>query len=284
MKSFLFLVLSASFAFAEDSKDPQGVFKKEDPKLSKKTTEIYRDSADPDGTLLMTRVDSYLDGDLTAVSTDDGDSYYEHTYDEKGRPKERRQLDADHKLYAKFTYTYAEDGSCKVKTVGYGPDGKEIADGDIIEYSYDAAGKWLRAEQTVGSGAGATLVKRENEFDAAGRLSKSTLSTTAVGMTTVDEVTSYSYNGKGGWLDEESVASDNGTPILKLRFNSHGDVVEGCSYDGLGNVDQRVEVEPVYKDDGHGARKVSEVWKLFQRNEPVPVMTGYNSFKYEYVK
>lgn len=283
MRSFLFLLISASFVFADDSKDPQSIFKKEDPKLSKKTAKIYRDSVDPSGTLLMTRVEDYQAGDLVAVSNDDGESYYEHSYDEKGRPKERKQLDADHKLYAKFTYTYADDGSCKVKTTGYGPDGKEIADGDTIEYSYDASGKWLRAEQTIGSGAGATLIKRENEFDASGRLSKSTLSTTAVGMTTVDEVTNYSYD-VNGWLKEENTVSDNGTPILKQLLNKHGDVVEAFSYDGLGNQDLHIEVAPAYKDDGNGTRKVSEVWKLFQGNDPIPMMTGHNSFEYEYVK
>ncbi len=282
MKSFLFLVLSAGFAFAQDSKDPQSVFKKEDSKLSKKTTEIYQDSADPDGTLLSTFVEGYQDGDLTMVSIDDGASYYEHTYDDKGRPKERRQLDDNHKLNGKFFYTYADDGSCKVRSIRCDADGKEVPLA-AIEYSYDANGKWLGLEQTFGSGDRVTVIKRENEFAAAGRLSKSTLSTTAAGSTTVDEVTSYSYDAKG-WLKEESTVSDNGTPILKLHLNSHGDVVEGCSYDGLGNVDRRVEVEPAYKDDGHGARKVSEVWKFFQRNDPAPAITGHNSFKYEYVK
>ncbi len=276
MRSFLFLLLSAGFAFAQTTSDPQAIFKKVDDKLTQKTAKFYLDSADPDGTLVQTRIESYKDGDLVSIEVNDDISYYQHDYDEKGRPKERRQLNSGHMLYGKFVYTYAGDGTCKVRTAKHGTDGKELP-GTSIEYSYDANDRWLSAEEVQVSG----LIRRcDNEYDAAGKLSKSIFSETVNGHKEVDETTTYSYDAKG-WLKEVKTDSASGTPVEKVTLNALGDVMEVLNYDGLGNMAQRVEVTPSYNP---GDKLVGQVWKIYSGDAKIPNVTGRTVFEYEYSK
>ncbi|MDO8466909.1 MAG: hypothetical protein Q7S83_02085 [bacterium] len=276
MKSFLFLLFFAGLALASD---PEDFFKKVDEKISKKISKFYIDSADPEGTLMLTRTESYKDGVLVSITVEgpsNSVNYYEHDYDDKGHPKERRQLDADRKLYGKFSYTYVEDGSYKVRVYRCDADGKEVS-GTVVDYAYDIGGRWLSAENVHVSGL---VRRRENEYDVAGKLTKSTLSSTMNGTKEVDEIVTYSYYANGH-LKEAKTNSGDGDPVDKAVFNTRGDMISFAQYDGLGNVAQRVEITPGYKA---GDKRISEIWKVFVGDEKIPRASGRSTFEYEYAK
>lgn len=278
MKNILAVLFLASVAFAQSGNDPQSAFEKQNDKLVKKTFRGYVDGPDPEGTLTMTRVDTYKNGDKVSTSVEQATTlihYYEHDYDEKGRPKERRELEGDRKVYGKFTYTYADDGSYTVKAAQQDADGKDVV-GAVMLYSYDAKGLWMSVENVTPTGL---VRRRDNEYDVAGKLITSTLSSKMGETKEVDEVTTYSYDA-AGLLKKAKTVSGNGLPMDETRFDRQGSPISYIAYDGFGEVSYRLDFGPEYKD----GLVVRETWKFYFGDAETPRSSGYSVTEYEFVK
>ena len=264
--------LMAGLVFADGFDDnPQKTFKKENTAWITRTETAYHG----DGSLYVKRKWSYKAGDITAVEMSgeyEAISNFQHTYNDSGKPTEKKILDGEDNLIAKYSYFYDKSGGYHVDVHTYDQDGKA----DLMSYVhyYNDLGHWtvrhtLMSDDVVG--------KMENEFDKdSGLMTKSVISWVLDGekMSVTSEIL-YSYHENGQPKEKKEVSP---TGMLRSRevYDDRGSNLNLEYYDADGNFAQGIELKPIYteSEDGKSVIKKGETWEIMKGKEREVVDSG----------
>lgn len=278
MRVVALLGLMVGFVFADGGdENPLEVFKKEDATWVSKTETVRRE----DGSVYLARKWSYKDGDMTALEMSGEYEMvirFEHTYNEQGQPTEKKMLDGEDRLSAKYSYSYDKSGGYSVTVHTY--DSEEKEDLMSVVHYYNEKGQWTVRHTLMSTDV---IGEMKNEFDKdSGLMTKSVVSWVLNGkdMTVTDEL-SYSYHDSGR-LKEKRDVSSAGVIREKEVYDEWGNMLTMETYDRNGDFAKGVELEPIYVDseDGKSVIKKGETWKIMEGKERKVIDQGKTEIDY----